>query len=264
MTTVAEKYGMTFVSDVLRQQDVFIAGVECEIEAVANPLNFKGFTVTQDGSLRNKHAPKGHGHEFISFPLVKEDLFYAFDSLHQQLKYYEGEDPFSARTSTHVHVNVLHLSLEQVKQLLLLYALFEEFFFAMVNPDRRDNIHCVPLTDTTLPARYHKPLHYLIDEWHKYTAFNMIPVRKYGSIEFRHLHGTNDGKLFREWINTLENLWKLAQTEPLYRNTLVSEDKLFEWFDSIFVDSPRIKALRPSMMDVIKNNLIDVKLGILA
>lgn len=232
----------------------FYAGIECEIEAVKGPVKpTPNFDHKEDGSLRNS------GVEFISCPLQIDDLMNSFKALHQNLKL--GDDPFSYRTSTHVHVNIASLTMEQARTMVLLYALFEECFFMMVKSNRRDNIHCVPLTETALPSKYKLTFDQYVKHWSKYTALNLKRAIDLGTMEFRHLHGTNDVQEFEQWLCTLRNLWTLAQEVEINENTL-AEEYVLKWFDVIFKDVPKVLQIRPSLFEVIRNNLIDVKFSI--
>jgi hypothetical protein len=253
MTTIAELFGTG--DPAYRNATDFIAGVECEIEAVKNPGPVGIFNAVPDGSLRNK------GIEFISIPSTKNDLVSAFKHLHGSLQFYPGQEPFSVRTSTHVHVNCLSLDVPQARIMVLLYALFEECFFLMVKPDRRDNIHCVPLTETYMPSLYKRPVDYMIKNWHKYTALNLKRMVDLGTMEFRHLHGTSDAAEFEEWLGCLEALWKLCQRVEINVDTLTKENIVF-WFECIFSKSPRVMAMRHSLFDIIRNSLIDVKFSV--
>lgn len=259
-----EKYKIPFTSEVCAQTS-FVAGVECEIEAVRDwdivHCN-KYFQITTDGSLRNRHQPNGLGHEFISIPLKRDELVNAFTKLQAGLKFHKDEDPFSSRTSTHVHINCLNLELEQIKTIVLLYALFEEFFFSLVKPDRRDNIHCVPLTETSMAIHYSRPLPYMIQYWHKYTAINLKRLQDLGTLEFRHLHGTGDEKEFDVWLKVLENLWTLGQVVTINKLTLKDNGTIMRWFETIFAPSHNILMLKPSMFDIARNSLIDVKFAV--
>lgn len=252
MTTVAERWGLGFDYDCCTSKQ-FVAGVECEIEAVMNPQAFDGFNVDKDGSLRD------NGYEFISYPFPKDDLLKVFTNLHKRLEFDGVHDPFSFRTSTHVHINCATLESKQVKNIILLYALFEEFFFMMVKPIRRDNIHCVPLTETHLPTLYRRDLEGMVDRWHKYTALNVKPLRELGTIEFRHLHGTGDVQEFTRWLSVLENLWTLGQRVVIDAKALSNKDLIESWFSAIFSPVPPILAYRASLFDIIRNNLLDVK-----
>jgi hypothetical protein len=238
---------------VLDAAKYFMAGIECEIESVEPDQSFDNFISTHDGSLRND------GMEFISAPLDKLTLLDSFKNLHARIELYDADAAFSSRTSTHVHINCRTLTQDQTRQLVLFYALFEDFFFALVNQDRRTNIHCVPLTETFLPQIYRYDLTRYIKNWHKYTALNVIPLLKQGSIEFRHLQGTNDAQLLSEWLTTLDNLWQICQREELTAETLADTAKLKQYWKILFGHSPRVMALEPAFNNVIQNSLIDVK-----
>ena len=252
MANIQETYGLR-KTDGLDNVNFFVAGIECEIESVEPDQSFDNFMSTHDGSLRND------GMEFISRPLDRGVLLNSFRNLHASIQLYEPEQAFSPRTSTHVHVNCRTLTTEQTRQLVLFYALFEDFFFAMVNKDRRGNIHCVPLTETFLPSIYKYDLTRYIKSWHKYTALNVLPLGKQGSIEFRHLQGTKDDQLLGEWLMTLDNLWYICQREELTAETLADNAKLKQYWKTLFAHSPRIMALEPAFNNIIQNSLLDVK-----
>lgn len=252
MSNIAERFDLKdwFKLD---GKPAFFAGIECEIESVKPDQSFPNFTATHDGSLRND------GIEFISNPLPRETLLAAFRNLHTTIEYYESEDAFSPRTSTHVHINCRSLSETQARDLILFYALFEEFFFTLVDKDRRANIHCVPLTETFLPQIYKYDLRKYINNWHKYTALNILPLTKFGTIEFRHLQGTSDSVLLDEWVTTLENLWKLCQRDTITADSLANPDQVKSWWREVFGHVPRIMALEPALPNMIQNSLLDVK-----
>jgi hypothetical protein len=255
MTKVAEVFGCGGLYPGLSDTDVFHAGLECEVECVA-PSNIKGlpFQAVPDHSLRN------NGVEYLSKPMPRKELVDAFEALHKSLKF-TGGDPFSSRTSTHVHVNCLNLSMEDARNMILLYALFEECFFLQVKPERRENIHCVPLTETSLPSVYKKDLLGLFKFWSKYTALNLKRLSDLGTMEFRHMHGTGDKEEIETWLMLLENLWTLAHGTKVNANTL-NKETVLQWFDAIFSPSKRVMSYRSSLFDVIRNSYLDVKFSI--
>lgn len=229
-------------------------GLECEIEAVKNPTSMAGFHVKEDGSLRN------NGYEFITDPVPVKTAIDQFAELHKKLDL--GEDAFSQRTSTHVHVNVAGLTLQETKNLLLLYALFEECFFLMAKPERRNNIHCTPLSETFVPSSYKTDIPNLVKGWHKYTALNLKRIRDLGTVEFRHLHGTGDVTELKQWLQVLENLFFLSQKVNFAEDSIADEKNIYKWFDELFKDAPRVYVLRNSLPDLTANSLIDVKFAI--
>jgi Putative amidoligase enzyme len=234
-----------------------IFGIECEIEGVQDGQYFTGFDTTKDGSLRH------NGYEFISCPMPMETVLTAFRNLHSSLLLIPlDEGNFSRRTSTHVHMNCRSLTAEQVKTMVMLYALFEEVFFLMVDKNRRGNIHCVPLTETFLPSKYSHSIHSLRDCWHKYTALNILPLSKQGTIEFRHLQGTNSVELLEEWLTCLGNLWYLCQTAQLTPETLTNKETIVSWFKDIFGGSKRVMVCEAALDSLIENTLLDVKFSL--
>lgn len=254
MTTVAEVFGSGLAYAQLKEP---IFGLECEVESVLNGgASTLCFKCVQDGSLRN-----GGWEYTTSMPNVRKVVLDQFEHLFaKELKL--SKDPHSERTSTHVHMNVSGMDMDHVKQMVLLYALFEEFFFSMVKPTRRDNIHCVPLTETPLPSKYNTEMMDLIRVWSKYTALNLGRMHDLGTVEFRHMHGTSDKTEMGVWLHVLENLWKVAQRIKISQETLRDHKTIEEWFDLIFFPADKIMMLKPSLFNIIQNSLIDVKFSV--
>jgi hypothetical protein len=185
----------------------FIAGIEYEIEDVkdfhGDCLADVGIHVTKDGSLRN------NGKEFITTPKSLAGVMSDFKHLFKHIEL--GDNPFTARTSIHVHMNVILMKHENFLALIYTYAALEPFFFNFVGKNRATNIHCVPLYDTYL-SKYYKDQNpgILVSKWSKYTALNIRPVISQGSIEFRHMYGTGDIFLFTKWISYIEKLFNFS------------------------------------------------------
>lgn len=230
-------------------------GIECEIEAVKDhgKADSIGWNVTQDGSLRN------NGYEYISSPIILDRASDMFQRLHGSIKL--GKEPFSQRTSIHIHANCANLESNSVRQIVLLYALFEEAFFLMCSPERRDNIHCTPLTETYLPGIYGSSLNNMVSRWHKYTALNLKPLAKYGTLEFRHMQGHNDVELLDEWLNIIGNLISLGKRHQINQESF-DEKNIQLMFMSIFGRS-RLKDAYPLVRSMMANQILDVKLGVM-
>lgn len=236
-------------------------GVELEIESVNRSIGWKGFRADEiemkdDNSLRN------YGKEFITRPENLKTTLEFFKNVHDTVGFLKPEEKFSERTSIHVHVNCQNLEGEQVRQAVLLYALFEEVFFKMVEPSRRDNIHCVPLTDTYLPSYFRSSIGTLVGRWSKYTALNLLPLKTLGTMEFRHMHGHDDPLLLEDWLMSIENLIELAKTQPLTDTTLI-EENIQTWFTQIFGKTLFWKQNKVNLPVFTENTLINVKMGFL-
>ena len=203
----------------------FCCGVEHEVEnfdwddydetTVKKLSEACPFIKDEDGSLIA-------GVEFITFPGSVQQQIAFHKELHSN-DLFEGP-PFSERTSTHVHVNVSMLTIEQTMSLLQLYSLIEPYFFAFVGESRERNIHCVPLWATSMSTSlFNAGLDYtmLPQTWHKYTALNLKPMREIGTIEFRHLYGTEDTTVFSNWLYLLKSLytWALEDNGKFFETT---------------------------------------------
>jgi hypothetical protein len=233
-------------------------GMECEIESLdlENVYLPDGISMIEDGSLRN------NGHEFLSIPSDLDTSIKLFERLHTSLRFFNPDGAFSERTSTHVHVNCKGLDEDVVRNIILWYALFEECFFKLVDPSRRDNIHCVPLTDTVLPSAYYRAaLTTMHSRWSKYTALNILPLSKLGTIEFRHMQGTRDVSLMKEWLQSISNLFELGKTTKLM-DTELSEKNVQQRYMEVF-GGTRVFTQFPIVGPLVEDSLIDVKMGLL-
>lgn len=202
-------------------------GIEVEVERIfregrigefADDKNGIMHTIwnnVSDGSLRN------HGREFVSMPVKGREIGYALQLLNKTLhndKQCIGHE-FTDRTSVHVHMNVRDLTINQLSNLVMLYALVEPLLFSIESTNRDKSIFCVPwnesdvisqlynLMDTTTPdgARLVS-----LGNWYKYTGLNLKPVTAYGTVEFRHMKGTCDVGILTKWINIILSLKKYA------------------------------------------------------
>jgi len=204
-------------------KDTFI-GLEVEVERVetssslGNTIEGSLWTNTEDGSLRN------NGREFVSLP-IRGDLIPASINF---LRNFLEQSPstrgyeFSDRTSVHVHMNVQDCTVDELLSLLYLYTLVEPILYEYAGRARFDSIFCVPITESHLDNRLVKVINELkkpksnsviehINSWMKYTGLNLLPLLRYGTIEFRHLNGTLDNKRLMTWINLLLSLRKFVR-----------------------------------------------------
>lgn len=236
---------------VVKDSPLFV-GCEFEIENILDHGCVGDIVgITEDGSLRN------NGHEYITKPITVNDAISQFKWLHDNLRY--GDQAFTERTSIHVHVNCCNLFPQEVRNIVLLYALFEESFFAMVDQQRRNNIHCVALTETFIPTLYKSSAQNMVARWHKYTALNLKPISSQGTMEFRHMQGHNDTQLFSDWLIVLENLFNHGRTFKVTSHGL-EEKALEKLFLQLFGHTKIAKdwANQRATMD---NQIIDVKLS---
>lgn len=187
-------------------------GIEVEVENVQSFMQASPYwRMTEDGSLRND------GREFITPPIrawrIEQALTTLFD------KQINRDVDFSERTSIHVHMNIRTLTVAQLEALVITYLLFERCLFNFVEKRRYNNVFCVPVCETQM-GRYLDRLILNgnpIFQWQKYTALNLLPITEKGTIEFRHMQGTQDIKKLMTWINLILCLKKFAlRNDPEY------------------------------------------------
>lgn len=210
MSNIQEIFGSPAegLPSICQGTDEFICGVEYEIEDIKKinyeVLEQENIIKTEDGSLRN------NGVEFITAPQSFFKTLHQFKKLHDALTL--GPNAYSERTSIHVHVNVSGLNTKQFARLIKLYLLLEPSFFYLAGEKRKNNIHCVPLSFTIIPSNLTKSMQNWLTGWTKYAALNVgEPIRKLGTIEFRHMYGTGDYEVFKTWLKHIRDLYIFAR-----------------------------------------------------
>jgi hypothetical protein len=184
-------------------------GIECEVEMAgqylaAGALPVPWWTTVRDGSLRNE------GLEFVSSrPMALSDATQALNA------FYVTKDHFgfveSPRTSTHVHVNVLGLTVPEVLAAVAGYCVVESALMAVCGTQREENIFCVPFYRA--PGAVHR-LIWLVrgtslsgwGDFSKYSALNLGAIVKFGSIEFRHAPLWPSHEMSLRWVTAVYDL----------------------------------------------------------
>jgi hypothetical protein len=176
----------------------------------------------EDGSLRN------NGREYVSIPVKGQNIEFAVHTLHEFLNKNaktKGHE-FSDRTSVHVHVDCGDMSVNNIQSLVAVYMAVEPILYQFVGGDRSANIFAVPVNETIMYDDY---LEYVLThsdagfgtimdmarQWSKYTGLNLVPLRTYGTAEFRHMTGTADPLRLCNWINALLQIRKYAVTHDI-------------------------------------------------
>jgi hypothetical protein len=235
-------------------------GIEVEVEntVIQNGIpTGSPWRTEADGSLRN------NGMEFISKPIPAS---FVPGALQQLLASILGADcHFSPRTSVHVHINAQDMETHQVQDLVLVYSVFEKLLYKFAGRGRIRNIFCVPIVETSL-------LQGMLENgvgsnWSKYTGLNLCPLWEgknnrsaYGTIEFRHMHGTFSVEKLCLWVQMITKLktYIMQSSTKDIRSMILSMDDSFDYdglLRTIFGDTAQV--LKFSDID-------DVKAGYLA
>lgn len=230
MPTVQEVFGTGIVDG----HDY--VGIEVELENCVNlPGAIAGWTMTEDGSLQN------HGKEFVSVPLRLNAVNPALATLQEVI----DRNGFAAsfRCGVHVHWNVGHWTQQDLWRFYLVYLAYENLIYRYVTDARAQSVFCTPLQSTEFPAmlahdkgnKTAPNLDYFIRRSTKYSGLNLLPLAQHGTIEFRHLGGTDRLADVCQWITIIENLVRLSfevSVEQLIQINTTSEYK--QWIDRVF------------------------------
>lgn len=223
MKTISELYGVKppkvakYKTGIPCLNPDLIIGFELETENCRDSdyyletCDVNNITITNDGSLR------GTAYEFITRPMTSTNALAALQTFFGDTGF--DERNYTDRCSVHVHVNCTDMALEQLSTLALLYTTVEEILFDFVGQERADNIYCIPWNH----CRAHLDLIFnflnntndTLRRWNKYTALNLLPLSKLGTVEFRLMHGTADMGKLTTWVNIIGSLFKYAKENSL-------------------------------------------------
>lgn len=201
--------------------------IECENGLTTSGVNDSNNTLwnlfrqawisKEDGSLRN------HGVEFVTPQgMTAQQASQALPLLSDVLDVFYSRITANARTGVHIHLDFLSKTPEQIGTFILLYSLLEQSLFKY-SGGRHQNIFCVPIRESF--NQVGAILRHIRDQskWdtlfrsivqsQKYAAFNLLALSSYGTIEFRHGHGTNRPHTVIPWLKTLVSMYHYAEKQ---------------------------------------------------
>lgn len=186
-----------------------VFGVEVEVEGNNLSPPSVGWKQVRDGSLRGEFPYYSSEYVFIK----PESLNTSIRMIHQlgkAMQDYGSKLKFSFRTSTHVHINVQHLTYPQFLTFLYTSALLENVLMHFCGKERINNRFCLRIQDAEEYIHELKQLFLsnnairLINEDRlRYSAINIGSVPKYGSVEFRGMRGTLDKDVLIPWLKII-------------------------------------------------------------
>lgn len=202
--------------DYLGRAYVGMFGYELEVEGINLPQRVEGWKFTKDGSLRGESA------EYVLLgPINFEELIKAFETLVEKLTKPTTKLSFSYRTSTHVHVNMLDFTKQQIQSFFYIAHLVEDVLVNYCAPIRKGNRFCLRAKDAEFKLDVFREwlgkrgFANLSQDQLKYSAINIATLSRYGSVEFRSLHGTVDKGVIEPWLSVLKNLYDIAAIVPI-------------------------------------------------
>lgn len=218
MSTIAERFGHSSFTETPSAHPQILGtnkvGVEVELEDLpSTSFSSEFWRVTHDGSLRN------NGVEFVMDGCFGgADLFHAAVALDTYLTSRHPDGNW--RCSTHVHMDVRSFNTHQLKNLILINTVYEKLLFRISGFHRYTNNFCASMgymqnQMELLAGIWHAEdsifFDVLMSSWDKYSAFNLLPIQRFGSVEFRSSAAEwRKGKLVR-LCNRFLALHKLAE-----------------------------------------------------
>ncbi len=192
-------------------KDIFLNGrlkvgeVGIEIEAEFDNFNAEvevppGWLQIIDGSLRE-------GYEYVlRQPSKRENVHKYLDSIY---KYFVRNLPkVSDNCSTHVHVNVQRLTVDQLVNFISLYFILEPALINICGEHRKGNLFCLSASNcehqyTVLESVAQGSSRLLQKNEIKYGALNLAAIATYGSLEFRAMRFPVSKEILTSWIHLL-------------------------------------------------------------
>lgn len=244
-----------------------LIGIEVEVENIPDKVDCTPvWAYKEDGSLRN------NGIEYVSAPMEAQYVPSALSYLKHHLNSANNPE-YTPRTSIHVHMNVQNMSFKQVQVFTLLYLCFESLLYSYAGNGRNKSIFCVPLShagyvgnlrgffsfndfSSTAFTEYFR-------HWHKYTGFNLHPVHQFGTVEFRHLAGTDDVEYISKWVSLILALKEAAlvyNLEDLFKviSDLNTNSEYYIFASNIFKDSLQYVNVN-SLQDTMEKDISHIK-----
>ena len=176
------------------------------------------WTIKEDGSLRN------HGLEWVTpRGFTAAQAATALQYLSDAFAQFYTNITANARTGVHIHLDFLRKTQRELGSFILLYCLLEKSLFKY-SGGRSRNIFCVPVRESTnhvgavLRSILKHPnnwqnIYRLFRVSAKYSAFNLLALSHYGTIEFRHGHGTNRPHTIIPWLEVLIKMYEYAEKQ---------------------------------------------------
>lgn len=208
--------------------------------------------VCRDGSLRN------NGAEFVSSPIPYNLVEKALDSLFIYLNKNDPHAEATERCGTHIHFDCSNLTTKQVINIILWYYVLEDLFYAIGDKNREYSNFCSSIDSSkyalNLPFVFYKINSLLttppdidvgydiicdfIHGWKKYSALNILPIKKYGTLEFRHFPGTTNPDAIHYWVDCIKRFYDFCS-----RFTIEQTIEILSTFRSSMVNSWNIEEI---------------------
>ena len=148
----------------------------------------------------------------------------------------------SSRCSVHVHADVTQFTLEQIKNLIVLYIIFEQALYKY-SGYRWNNNYCVPVQTWAIEMNLNTlEFRHIAQVFMKYSGLNIFPDDgKLGTVEFRHMAGNYNAAYINDWIQIITHLVQYAQKQNYLQllqdiRDMRSNSEYWNLFKNVFGD----------------------------
>lgn len=179
-------------------------GIEIEVEGIDHhDYDYEGWQLHEEGSLRG-------GFEIVSRPLMIDDVRPALEKVKPIL----DNCVMSDRCSIHVHVNAGDLTTLGVTKLTSLFMCLERALIENYNM-RGNNNYCVPFHHVNSPLQFAENMascrSTINESYSKYMALNVLPLNRFGTVEFRGMGLLTDVDSIVEWVEVIHEIREMSQ-----------------------------------------------------
>ena len=182
-------------------------GLEFELENIRDTHDLGAWNQVRDDSLRNR------GSEFVlAEPKGPRGVTSALRELSKSLKEKE-EVSTSQCCSTHVHMDVRGMEVDELFKFMTLYTVFEDALIRSNGEFRQNNLYCLSMSNAEVQVdllndirRDPQYLNHLDDGNYKYAACNLASMNRYGSLEFRMFKGFSEPTDIIPYMNILAKI----------------------------------------------------------
>jgi len=198
-----------------RSKRIADVGIEIEIEGTHLPSNVTHWQVKSEGSLKD-------GLEYITKPIKADTVKQYVDHLAQTMKNNNATVKNTYRCSTHVHVNMLPETVEDMLGYYVVFSMFEPLLLSLCGPQRDGNLFCMSSYDTGDLIESFDTLCLVLEridsygfayERGKYSSLNSGRLADLGTLEVRCFPMSIDGTQVSGWVNWLLAIRDMARAE---------------------------------------------------
>jgi hypothetical protein len=179
-------------------------GIEVEVERCTDAEKaYRHWINKEDPSLREG------GREWITIPIRHSEVTDRLADLYSDFDEFNWDA--NTRTGIHVHIDVRDFTTQQLQALAMAYCLVERALCILIGEGREENIYCVPWYRA--PGEAQKVMKCLTDpdprtgirrleSTVKYAGLYFEPIRRFGTVEFRHAPTWDSAEPTQRWVDT--------------------------------------------------------------